>query len=148
MSPKRTQEEKINLGTAGEYLVAYQLCRRGYLANLTPRNYRGFDIHAYNHANHKSVDIQVKTTDKKTGFPLGKGLEPIKKLAESETMCVFVQFNRETEFYIISAKDTANIVSKAQVSKYSHLDPEKQLWAIGREDLKEYRDKWELLGLD
>jgi len=147
MSPKRSQEEKINLGTAGEYLVAYHLCRRGYLANLTPRNYRSFDIHAYNPANHKSVDIQIKTTDKKTGFPIGRGLKPIKELKQSETVFVFVQLNHDVELYVVPARELARIMLDIVVPKYTHLDPEIQLWAIGRDELAPYKNKWSSLGL-
>lgn len=142
-----SQEAKVRLGTAGEYLVAYQLCRMGYLPNLSPRGYRGFDIHAYNPINGKSIDIQVKTTDKKTGFPLGKGLKPIRKLEHSETIFVFVQLNHEVEFYIAPAREVAKIVLDRFSAKYRHLDPEKQLWTMGKDDLAPYRDKWSSLGL-
>jgi hypothetical protein len=48
-------------GIAGEYLVAAELSRRGYVASLTLRNTRGIDILASNLEATKSVGIQVKT---------------------------------------------------------------------------------------
>src|SRR5438132_7204974 len=48
-------------GVAGEYFVAAELSRRGYVASLTLRNTRGIDILASNHDATKSVGIQVKT---------------------------------------------------------------------------------------
>jgi hypothetical protein len=48
-------------GVAGEYLVAAELSRRGYLASITLRNTRGIDILASNADATRSVGIQVKT---------------------------------------------------------------------------------------
>jgi hypothetical protein len=48
-------------GVAGEYFVAAELSRRGYIASLTLRNTRGVDILASNSNATKSVGIQVKT---------------------------------------------------------------------------------------
>ena len=47
-------------GVAGEYFVAAELSRRGYVASLTLRNTRGIDILASNTDATKSVGIQVK----------------------------------------------------------------------------------------
>src|SRR5437764_11381960 len=52
---------KILTGVAGEYFVAAELSRRGYVATLTLRNTRGIDILASNAEANKSVGIQVKT---------------------------------------------------------------------------------------
>src|SRR5258706_15393205 len=49
-------------GVAGEYFVAAELSRRGYVASLTLRNTRGIDILASNKDATKSVGIQVKTS--------------------------------------------------------------------------------------
>src|SRR5438094_5978110 len=49
------------VGTAGEYYVCAELCRRGYLALLTPKNNPLFDVVATNADGTISVSIQVKT---------------------------------------------------------------------------------------
>src|SRR6266404_468696 len=59
MKPARLN--KILTGIAGEYFVAAELSRRGYVASLTLRNTRGIDILASNSDATKSVGIQVKT---------------------------------------------------------------------------------------
>src|SRR5437763_8863000 len=51
----------IQAGISGEYFVAAELSRRGYVASLTLRNTRGIDILASNRDATKSVGIQVKT---------------------------------------------------------------------------------------
>jgi len=49
------------VGVAGEYLVAGELSRRGYIASITLRNSRGIDIIASSADAEKTVNIQVKT---------------------------------------------------------------------------------------
>jgi hypothetical protein len=56
----------ILVGVAGEYLVAAELSRRGYVATLTLRNTRGIDILASNTDATKVVGIQVKTGQRGT----------------------------------------------------------------------------------
>jgi hypothetical protein len=48
-------------GVAGEYFVAAELSRRGYIASISLRNTRGIDILATNQAASRSVTIQCKT---------------------------------------------------------------------------------------
>jgi hypothetical protein len=48
-------------GVAGEYFVAAELSRLGYIATLTLKNTRGIDILAANLKATKSTSIQVKT---------------------------------------------------------------------------------------
>ena len=51
----------IQTGVAGEYFVAAELSRRGYVASLTLRNTPRIDVLASNADATKSVGIQVKT---------------------------------------------------------------------------------------
>ena len=63
--PKQASQTKrisiVQSGVAGEYLVAGELSRRGYIASIILRNTRGVDILAANEAGTRSVEIQVKT---------------------------------------------------------------------------------------
>src|SRR6266511_4549625 len=49
-------------GVAGEYFVAAELSRRGYIASISLRNTRGIDILVTNAAAKRSVTIQCKTS--------------------------------------------------------------------------------------
>jgi hypothetical protein len=51
----------ILCGVAGEYFVAAELSRRGYIASITLRNTRGVDILASNETASHQVGIQVKS---------------------------------------------------------------------------------------
>jgi hypothetical protein len=49
-------------GVAGEYFVAAELSRRGYIASISLRNTRGIDILATNQEATRSITIQCKTS--------------------------------------------------------------------------------------
>jgi hypothetical protein len=53
-------------GVAGEYFVAAELSRRGFIASITLRNTRGIDIVATNSSVSKTVTMQCKTSRKGT----------------------------------------------------------------------------------
>ncbi|WP_041258243.1 hypothetical protein [Fibrella aestuarina] len=52
-------------GIAGEYFVAAELSRRGWMASITLRNNDSIDIHASSLVNERLLSIQVKTTQVK-----------------------------------------------------------------------------------
>lgn len=95
-------------GITGEYYVAAELSRRGYLAAITLRNSDGIDILASNESGEKTFSIQVKTTQNKRKWILGK------KVEEDNTVNKFYVFvnmpnelNLLPEYYIVRAKDLA-----------------------------------------
>ncbi|MBB5349522.1 aspartate-ammonia lyase [Desulfoprunum benzoelyticum] len=61
------------VGTAGEYYVCAELCRRGFLALLTPKNNPIFDVLVTSADGTKTISIQVKTRSikNKQGWKLG-----------------------------------------------------------------------------
>src|SRR5438445_1186154 len=61
---KARKLEGVLCGVAGEYFVAAELSRLGYIASITLRNTRGVDILASNRDATKSVAIQVKTNQR------------------------------------------------------------------------------------
>src|SRR5947208_13371700 len=85
----------IQTGVSGEYFVAAELSRRGYVASLTLRNTRGIDVLASNSDATKSVGIQVKTS---------QGTKPdwmLNKKAEAELA--------ENLFYVFVCLPSADI---------------------------------------
>ncbi|WP_156773624.1 hypothetical protein [Paraburkholderia tropica] len=61
----KERASSVLTGVAGEYYVAAELTRRGYIASLTMRNTRGTDIVVTNGLSGRHAAIQVKTTRKK-----------------------------------------------------------------------------------
>ena len=51
-------------GVAGEYFVAAELSRRGYIASITLRNTQGIDLLASDQNATRQIAIQVKTNQK------------------------------------------------------------------------------------
>ena len=95
-------------GITGEYYVAAELSRRGYLAAITLRNSDGVDILASNYSGEKTFSIQVKTTQNKKKWILTKKVEDDKT---ENKFYVFVNIPNELdslpEYYIVKAKDLA-----------------------------------------
>ena len=54
------------IGNAGEFYAMAELTRRGWVAGLTPRNSRAFDILAIK--NNKSINIRIKTKTAKSNI--------------------------------------------------------------------------------
>ena len=142
----------IQTGVAGEYFVAAELTRRGYVASLTLRNTRGIDILASNTDATKSVGIQVKTC---------QGTRPVWILnAKAETDVA------ENLFYVFVCLPTQGepafyVVPRETVAHYARDTHRKWLATPGRKgqqhapsDMRKfkdldnaYKDRWDLLGL-
>jgi hypothetical protein len=144
---------KTLVGIAGEYLVAGELSRRGYLAAVTLRNTKGVDILASSGDASKSVGIQVKTIQSK------RRVWPLSEKADAYTpdnvLYVFVNLND-------GGAPTYHVVPSVVVAEYSRqwhsyfLDttrrdgrPHKDSGRRAFKDTKgSFRDRWDLLGLD
>ncbi len=140
-------------GVAGEYFVAAELSRRGYIASLTLRNTRGVDILASNANATKSVGIQVKTNQRGAReWILNRKAE--EELAEN-LVFVFVALPE-------TGKPTYHIVPRSVVSGHVRTDHQAWLKKPGRSGQPhvdtpmrkfkdpegKYLDRWDLLGLD
>src|SRR5437667_94085 len=106
---QKSRLTSILSGIAGEYFVAAELSRRGYVASLTLRNTRGIDILASNAEATESVGIQVKTNQGgKRRWLLSEKAE--RDLAEN-LFYIFVNLNE-------SGPPEYHIVPRAVVAKY------------------------------
>lgn len=153
MPVKRPRLSKVLSGVAGEYFVAAELSRRGYVASITLRNTRGIDILASNADATRSVGIQVKTNqDTPREWILSKKAET--NLAEN--LCyVFVALNglEQPAFYVVPTSVVARFVTESHRTWLAgarrdggrHADTDIRVF---RDAKGEYRDRWDLLGLD
>lgn len=102
------------VGTAGEYYVCAELCRRGYLALITPKNNPLFDIVASKPDGRKSVSIQVKTRsiENKQGWKIG-GATAVRK-NNPNLFIVLVNLLEEglPEFYVYEYDVLADTLEK------------------------------------
>lgn len=102
------------VGLAGEYYVCAELCRRGYLALITPKNNPLFDIVATNQKGTKSASVQVKTRSihNKQGWKLGKDITIKKNNPELFIVLVNLEKSGLPGFYVYKYDDLAGIVEK------------------------------------
>jgi len=147
---KRSHQEKILLGLSGEFAVASHLCLHGYVANLTPKNYPGVDILAFNPKNKRSVAIQVKAKLTELG---GEDYFLHEKINDEDPPFVFVEFATKDDvpqFFVVSAKDVAEISERERESYIkAHPDVKKeQPRMISLRTIQEFKDQWQSLGLD
>lgn len=142
----------INLsGIAGEYFVAAELSRLGFIASLTLKNTQGIDILVSTKQTDKSFAIQVKTTQgKKKEWMLNEKSENI---IGKNSLYVFVHLKGVGElpdFHIVPS----NVVAKnIKVDHQNWLkEPGKKGQKRNDSKMRKFRDyedkylgKWELL---
>jgi hypothetical protein len=140
-------------GVAGEYFVAAELSRRGYIASISLRNARGIDILATNAEANRSVTIQCKTSQVlRTSWMLNDKCE---------------SFMSENHFYVFVVlggpleRPRYHIVPSAIVAKYVYESHRSWLKTTGvrgqprvdtpmrnfHDNTNEYLERWDLLGL-
>jgi hypothetical protein len=139
--------ESLNLGIAGEHLAAARLTLNGYIATITSKNTKLYDILAYDPKRNKHFRIQVKTGNKKKpAWPLSKKNEEISQV---DFYYIFINLFNSEDYYIVPSKVVADYI------KTSH-----QKWLImpGKKGQKhndiglrifdcldeKYKNKWNL----
>lgn len=145
--------EKGKTGVSGEYFVAAELSRRGYVASISLKNTKGIDILVSSEDGSQTRAIQVKSSsDSNRSWMLSNKAE---NDFNDNLFYIFVNLKSlqdRPEYYIVPIK----VVSK--YVKESHAN-----WLAGtsksgkaRNDTKmrkfddlagKYLEKWELLGL-
>jgi hypothetical protein len=140
-------------GVAGEYFVAAELSRRGYIASITVRNTKGIDILAANSDATKSVGIQVKTNQSSVKHWIMN--QKAEQGISTNLFFVFVNLNsgkKAPSFHIVPRQIVADCLrtSHAQWLEGKKRDGgERKDTAIRvfRDIENEYVDRWDLLGL-
>lgn len=102
----------ILAGVSGEYFVAAELSRRGYICSITLKNTKGIDVLVCNEDASKTLGIQVKTNQiNKSEWILNEKCE---KLVDENIFYVFVNLkniNELPEFYIVPSEVVSNYTS-------------------------------------
>ena len=114
--PRRQQRsflKSCQSGVAGEYFVAAELSRLGYVASLTLKNTAGIDILASNAKATRSVAIQVKTSQGTARvWTLGEKAE---NYHSPKLFYVFVNLGTQgaiPEFFVVPSIVVARAVKK------------------------------------
>ena len=140
-------------GVAGEYFVAAELSRRGYIASVTLRNSKGVDILCSNAEASRTVGIQVKTNQ-------GRGAEWVlnKKIEDyfaDNLFYIFVSLNDNRsppDYFVVPSKTVAEfaktyhqewLTTPGRKGRVHKDNPMRKF----RDDKKIYLSRWELLNL-
>jgi hypothetical protein len=146
--------EKISKGLsgiAGEYFVAAELSRRGFMASVTLRNSDSIDIHASSPDIDSIFAIQVKTQQSSVrSWPLSQKAET---LISPNLFYVFVSFRGilERPDYFIVPSNIVAAQTKAAHSKWLATPGKKgqahndSTMRIFEDKVEEFKEKWELL---
>lgn len=142
----------VQTGIAGEYFVAAELSRRGFVASITLRNTKGIDILASNADATKSVDIQVKTCrGSRPDWMMNRKAEA--DLAEN-LFYVFVCLPPDgpPAYYVVPRKNVAKYVRDSHQTWLATLGGKGQ--AHRDTDMRRFKDpegrfkdRWDLLDL-
>jgi len=150
MNPKPSSQLA---GVAGEYFVAAELSRRGYIASITMRNSPGIDILATTLKAKKTVTIQCKTSRSSTkGWILSDKAEGF---TPKNHFYVFVRLgdiNSHPSYHIVPSKFVAKYVATRHRAWLKGKKPnggkrKDSAMRKFRDEENRYRGKWDLLGL-
>lgn len=108
---------KILAGVAGEYYVAAELSKRGYIASITLRNTKGIDILCSHYETFRAVGIQVKTNSgSKRNWILTQKAEDY---FADNLFYVFVNLNNNLkypDFFIVPSKIVAKYCKQSHIN--------------------------------
>lgn len=152
----RAQIDKTITALAGEFLVAGQLCMRGYLASLTLKNYPKVDIFVLNPKNGKQTTLQIKTlrrSVKRDRYGRNDSYLLPEDLTTSAPYFVFVYIisQEEAEFFIIPASKVEDISSSLRnvyLKSHPKAARKQTRWLSITAIKDEYKDNWGALGLE
>lgn len=141
---------KILIGLTGEYFVAGMMNLKGWVASLTLKNYPQVDIFGLNPETQEKVNIQVKTTRKKTSYQVGLRHDQ-RNIIHEKITCPFVfvhiDKNETVKYFILSKEELINIIEKTD-DAYFNKPRSKKIKvnypiAIGIKDIQAFENKWE-----
>ena len=157
------QLDKTLTALAGEFLVAGQICLRGYVASLTLKNYPGVDIFALNPRSNAQVAVQVKAAKivprrpvaQPSPYPPGVYFIPESVDEHPDTPFVFVTIapGPEVEYFIVPGNVVAEISDKERQEYFEYVRSrgrvvkDVQPRMISLAALEPFKDRWDNLGL-
>ena len=154
MRKRKTKSDSILIGVAGEYFVAGELSKKGYIASITLKNTREIDILVSNRDATKSVGIQVKSTrySNSRSWMLNEKSE---NYYADNLFYVFVNLkeeNQRPDFFVVPSKIVAKHIAKSYKrwlknpnrSGGKHKDSSIRKF---RDEGETYLERWDLLKL-
>jgi hypothetical protein len=142
----KPQIKKLLTGLAGEFFVAGELSKKGYVASLTLKNYPGVDIFCYNPENSRQISIQVKTIRGGSRYYISDTVDAY----NIPFVFVYIDSTESVKYYVVSSKKVAQL-SKEEHDEYLKNHPNvsrKQPRMLSISKLNSFKDRWDELGLE
>jgi hypothetical protein len=140
-------------GVAGEYFVAAELSRLGYIASISLRNTRGIDILATNQGGSRSVTLQCKTSQRpQKRWVLNEKSQDFVSRTHFYVFVLLSAVGERPRYHIVPSRDVANRL-KADHKKWittpgkggrKHVDNAVRVFT---DEEDRYLERWDLLGL-
>ena len=151
MNQENEKISNILAGISGEYFVAAELSRRGFITTLTLKNTKGVDILASDEDAKKTVAIQVKTTTKnKNEWMLSEKSENFVSDNHFYILVRLNEFGQSPSYHIVPSNEVAEDI-KASHQKWL-ATPAKDgsvhkstSMRIFKDLENKYKDRWDLL---
>jgi hypothetical protein len=130
--PSQNRGQTIRTGIAGEFFVAGELSKRGWIASLTAKNTPDVDVLASRPTGNVHARIQVKTRSPAYAYAhrVGRKL----RLVGERDFLVLVDLGTEDEapcYWVIPTLVAVELITNEQ---------------IRTKDVEEFQDRWDLLG--
>lgn len=138
--------DKTLTALAGEFLVAGQLCLKGYVASLTLKNYPKVDIFCLNPKNGKQISIQVKSKRGGNAYHVPESID----IDKNPFVFVYIRKENNIDYYVIPAKDVARLSEKERkdyIKTHPTVNPD-QPRMLSVMNMTDYINRWDLLNLD
>ena len=150
-------DKNNSIGIAGEFFVAAELTRRGYVASLTGKNTKDIDILVSNKDGSKSLAIQVKTSNS-LKFNRWMMTKKVEDNFNDNLFYVLVNMNEGNmpSYYVIPSKLVAQKIKKEHkcwletpgVDGKKRNDTTMRVFTfVDDEEKQKYYNAWDLLGI-
>lgn len=129
---ERNRGQTIRTGIAGEFFVAGELSKRGWIATLTAKNTPDVDVLASRPTGDVHARIQVKT--RTPAYPYAHRVGKKLKLVGERDFLVLVHLGEEGDaprYWVIPTLKAIDLITNEQ---------------IRTKDIEEFKDRWDLLG--
>jgi hypothetical protein len=128
----KNRGQTVRTGIAGEFFVAAELSKRGWIATLTAKNTPDVDVLASRPTGdvHARIQVKTRTPAYKYAHRVGKRL----KLVGERDFLILVDLGDDEEsprYWIVPTRVAAGLITSEQ---------------IRTKDIEEYKDRWDLLG--
>jgi hypothetical protein len=142
-------KSKALIGIAGVHFVLSEMARKGFIALPTVRNTAGFDIIATNNKGDQHVNIQVKSSlEKRHSWLLG-GEVPEYMRAE-KAFYAFVRDDGDGRFeaFVVGGREVhAHNQAHMRKPRRKGSNPF-HTWHLPKDNVNQYKNRWDKLGLE